>query len=348
MMQQHTRNLETVADADEDRFRHLGRLIGHTPMLALDYRYKGKPGRIYVKCEHYSLTGSVKDRMALHILSRAYGNGSIKPGDTIIEATSGNTGIAFAALGRALGHPVRIIMPDWLSAERFGIVRSFGGSVTRVSRAEGGFLGSIQLAEEMAAAEGAFLPRQFDNPDNPAAHECTTAPEIIGQLDALGLVPTAFVAGVGTGGTIMGIGRGLRAVFPSVRIHPLEPAESPTLSTGYQVGSHRIQGISDEFIPSIVRLEELDGVVQAHDGDAIITAQKLGAGLGLGVGISSGANVAGAIRLQQELGEDAVVVTLLCDSNKKYLSTDLMKEEPARPHYLSTDLEFTGYHTVGS
>src|SRR5690606_31767010 len=133
---------------------------------------------------------------------------------------------------------------------------------------------------------------------------------------------------VGTGGTVMGVGRSLRKVNPKVRIHPLEPAESPTLSTGHKVGSHRIQGISDEFIPAIVDLDELDAVICANDGDAILMAQKLSRQLGLAVGISSGANVIGAVKLQQELGPEAVVVTLLCDDNKKYLSTDLVREEP--------------------
>lgn len=327
-------------------FSNLKKLIGNTPMLTLQYRYKGKPGRIFVKCEYYNLTGSVKDRMAFHILKSAYAGGMIKPGDTIVEATSGNTGISFAALGRSLGHPVHIIMPDWLSTERFSIIDSLGATITKVSRAEGGFLRSIEIAKQMAKSGGVFLPSQFENLSNPEAHELTTAREIIEQLQVLGQEPAAFVAGVGTGGTIMGVGRGLWKVFPSVRIHPLEPAESPTLSTGYKVGSHRIQGISDEFIPSIVKLDQLGEIVRVHDGDAIITAQKLAGELGLGVGISSGANVAGAIRLQQEMRKDAVIVTLLCDNNSKYLSTDMMKKEPPKPNYISSDLTFVGYDTI--
>lgn len=346
IMMVHPQTYDTVTGSWQERFKNLERLIGNTPMLVLEYRYRGKPGRIYVKCEYYNLTGSVKDRMALHILKRAYENGAINPGDTIIEATSGNTGIAFAALGRSLGHPVHIIMPDWLSAERFDIIRSLGATITKVSREEGGFRRSIELARNMAKSGGAFLPSQFDNLNNPAAHEYATAREIIEQLQVMELEPNAFIAGVGTGGTIMGVGRGLRKFFPSVRIHPLEPAESPTLTTGHKVGSHRIQGISDEFIPSIVKLDQLREIVQVHDGDAIITAQKLARELGLGVGISSGANVAGAIRLQQRLRTDAVTVTLLCDSNNKYLSTDMMKDEPARANYISSDLEFIRYDTI--
>ncbi|MFD1875255.1 PLP-dependent cysteine synthase family protein [Hymenobacter bucti] len=336
-----------LPSAVTNKFAHLWHLVGNTPMLALHYTYKGQPGRIFVKCEHYNLTGSLKDRMALYILQQAYEQGKIQPGDTIVEATSGNTGIAFAAIGKALGHPVRILMPDWLSRERIDIIRSLGAEVTLISKAQGGFLGSIKLSEEMAAADGrVFLTQQFENCYNAEAHARTTGPEIAAQLASVGRRPDAFVAGVGTGGTVMGTGHYLKAQFPGVRIHPLEPAESPTLTTGHKVGSHRIQGISDEFIPAIVKLDELDAVVQASDGDAILVAQKLATQLGLAVGISSGANVIGAIRLAAELGPDATVVTLLCDSNKKYLSTDLLREEPVRAGYLSPDIDFTDYQPI--
>ncbi|RXK81031.1 PLP-dependent cysteine synthase family protein [Filimonas effusa] len=331
----------------EEKFDNLWHLVGNTPMLELQYTYQGKPGKIYVKCEHYNLTGSVKDRMALYILTRAYQNGEIKPTDTIVEATSGNTGIAFAAIGKALGHEVMIMMPDWLSKERIDIIRSLGATIRLVSKAEGGFKGSIALSEELQrSGEGYFLPCQFENCCNAEAHERSTGPEIWEQLQQIGLKPHAFVAGVGTGGTVMGTGKYLKAMNPSIRIHPLEPAESPTLTTGYKVGSHRIQGISDEFIPAIVKLDELDAVIQANDGDAIIMAQKLAQQLGLAVGISSGANVIGAIKLKEQLGEDAVVVTLLSDSNKKYLSTDLVKEEPVKEGYVSTNVTFNDYRPI--
>jgi len=336
-----------LPSAVTNKFAHLWHLVGNTPMLALHYTYQGQPGRIFVKCEHYNLTGSLKDRMALYILQQAYEQGKIRPGDTIVEATSGNTGIAFAAIGKALGHPVRILIPDWLSRERIDIIRSLGAEVTLISKAQGGFLGSIKLSEEMAAADGrVFLTQQFENCYNAEAHARTTGPEIAAQLASVGRRPDAFVAGVGTGGTVMGTGHYLRAQFPGVRVHPLEPAESPTLTTGHKVGSHRIQGISDEFIPAIVKLDELDAVVQASDGDAILVAQKLATQLGLAVGISSGANVIGAIRLAAELGPEATVVTLLCDSNKKYLSTDLLREEPVREGYLSPEVDFTDYQPI--
>ncbi|GGH63240.1 cysteine synthase A [Filimonas zeae] len=331
----------------QQKINRLWHLVGNTPMLQIKYTWQGRRGSIYVKCEHYNLTGSIKDRMALYILSQAYKTGAIQPGDTIVEATSGNTGIAFSAIGRALGHKVVIIMPDWLSKERFDIISSLGADIQRVSKAAGGFSGSIQKAEAMHAADSSyFLPRQFENEWNAEAHYYTTGPEIVKQLESIGLKPDAFVAGVGTGGTVMGTGRYLQSKYPDAQIHPLEPAESPTLTTGYKVGSHRIQGISDEFIPAIVQLENLAPVVQAHDGDAIIMAQKLSQELGLAVGISSGANVIGAIKLQQQLGMDATVVTLLPDSNKKYLSTDLMKQEPVQPGYISTDVTFTDFEPI--
>jgi cysteine synthase len=283
--------------------------------------------------------------MALHILRRAHDCGALTPGAPIIEATSGNTGIAFAAIGRALGHQVTIFMPDWMSQERIALIRSLGAEIVLVSKEQGGFLGSIRLAEERAASQpGAFLPRQFSNTDNVAAHAGTTGPELWWQLRFQGRRVDAFVAGVGTGGTIMGCGEYLRARNPGVRIHPLEPANSPTLSTGHKVGRHRIQGISDEFIPAIVDLDRLDRIVAVDDGDAILMAQRLASELGLAVGISAGANLLGALRVQDELGPDAVVATVFPDDNKKYLSTDLLRDEPVKPGFLSPEVELLGFH----
>lgn len=324
----------------------LGCLVGHTPLVAVDLLYRGRPRRLYAKAEHFNLTGSIKDRMAFHILRRAHETGALAPGAPIGEATSGNTGISFSALGTALGHPVTIFMPDWMSQERRDLIRSFGAEVRLVSAAEGGFLGSIRLSEEWAASTpGAFLPRQFANEANVDAHAATTGPEIWAQLACIGRRPHAFVAGVGTGGTVMGTGRYLREKDPSIRIHPMEPANSPTLHTGHKVGKHRIQGISDEFIPAIVKLDQLDEIVSVDDGDAILTAQQL-ARHGLGVGISSGANLLAALQVQEKLGPDAVVVTVFSDSNKKYLSTDLTRDEPVREGSMARDVELTGMAAV--
>ncbi|MBG0858779.1 MAG: PLP-dependent cysteine synthase family protein [Bacteroidales bacterium] len=325
----------------------LSSLIGNTPLLEICFSYNGKSGKIYAKAEHLNMTGSIKDRMALHIVREAYRKNLIKPGDRIVEATSGNTGIAFAAVGRALGHPVTIFMPDWMSDERKNLIRSFGADIVLVSKEEGGFIGSIERTREMAASgKDIFLPRQFENNDNIVAHYTTTGPEIWWQLRFHDIVPDAFVAGVGTGGTIMGTGRYLKEMNPAIKLYPLEPSNSPTMSTGYKVGAHRIQGISDEFIPPIVRLDELDEVIAVDDGDSIIMAQKLANELGIAVGISSGANFLGALTKLEELGFDSTVVTVFSDDNKKYLTTGLMKKEPVRTNFLSTHIKLTSFRAL--
>lgn len=326
------------------RLAALEQLVGNTPLVSVRLRWKGEERVIHAKAEHYNLSGSIKDRMALNILRCAYEKGELKPGDTIIEATSGNAGIAFASLGRALGHRVCIYMPDWMSEERKKLLRSLGAELVEVSREEGGFLGSIAMAEAHAARHpDCFLPRQFANQDNCAAHECATAQELTAQLARSGQMIDAFVAGVGTGGTVMGVGRCLRRFNRSVKVHPMEPAESPTLTTGHKVGHHRIQGVSDEFIPAIVDLDFLDEVIAVHDGDAILMAQKLARELGLAVGISSGGNLLAALKVQDRLGAGAVVATVFCDDNKKYLSTDLGREEPVKPGYMSPDVELLDF-----
>ncbi len=328
-------------------FKGLSRSIGATPLLAIRCNFRGHERTIYAKSEQLNLTGSIKDRMALHVLRKAYEDGTILPGFGIAEATSGNTGIAFSAIGRALGHPVTIFMPDWMSEERKSLIRSFGAEIVEVSQDEGGFVGSIQKADEMAEREGnVFLPHQFSNLANCEAHEHSTGPEIWYQLKARELKPEGFVAGVGTGGTVMGAGRFLRSMDPTIRVHPLEPRESPTLTTGCKVGKHRIQGISDEFIPEILDLGSLDSVVQVSDGDSILMARALASQLGLGVGISSGANFLGALKIQAELGPEAVVATVFSDDNKKYLSTDLFGDEPIQDQFLSPEVELLSYDTL--
>ena len=336
-----------VDDQIAQRFTALGRLVGNTPLLGIQCRFQNWQRTIYAKCEQMNLTGSIKDRMALHILKQAYARGNLHAGDTIVEATSGNTGLAFAAIGRALGHPVTIFMPDWMSHERKDLIRSYGAEVVSVSKDQGGFLGSIRMAEEFAASRSdVFLPRQFSNHDNVEAHATGTGPEIWAQLESAGLRADAFVGGVGTGGTVMGVARFAHSRGARVKIHPVEPAESPTLSTGHKVGKHRIQGISDEFVPAVLDLSSLDKVITVSDGDSILMAQKLTSTLGLAVGISSGCNFLAALMAQDKLGADAVVVTVFADDNKKYLSTDLMREEPIRSDYLAPGVELLGLTTA--
>jgi cysteine synthase len=322
-------------------------MVGNTPLLAVHFRFHGQLRVLYAKAEYMNLTGSIKDRMALHVLKCAYKDGRIRPGDTIAEATSGNTGIAFSAIGRALGHPVVIYMPDWMSSERVSIIRSLGAKIQLVSKEQGGFLGSIELCERLARDQpNIFLPRQFSNEANVEAHELTTGPEIAKQIESIDRKVDAFVAGVGTGGTVMGVGRYLRDRYRNVRVHPLEPAESPTLTTGVKVGRHRIQGIADEFIPAICQLNKLDAVIAVSDGDAILMAQKLASVLGLGVGVSSGANFLGALMVQESLGAEATVASIFCDDNRKYLSTDLVRAEPVKSGYLSPEIELVRYEAL--
>ncbi|MPM86377.1 Cysteine synthase [bioreactor metagenome] len=233
-------------------------------------------------------------------------------------------------------------MPDWMSAERINLMRSYGADVRLVSKEEGGFRGCIERTEALNKKGGVYLPRQFSNEINTEAHYNLTGVEIANQLGAFALKADALVAGVGTGGTVMGAGRRLKEINPSCRAHPLEPKNSPTLSTGYKVGKHRIQGISDEFIPPIVRLNELDHVIAVDDSDSITMAQMLSRELGLGVGVSSGANFLGCIMAQNELGDESVVVTTFADDNKKYLSTDYSEPQQPKAGDMTNDIELLG------
>lgn len=343
---EYVRSHPLMTKNTKKRFDSLSAFIGNTPMTGIVYRYKGSVGTIYTKCENYNYTGSIKDRMALYILKEAYIHKTIRPGDRIVEVTSGNTGISIAALGKALGHQVSIIMPDWMSKERKDIIQSLGAEIIEVSKEQGGFIGGLKIADKIAASnKNVFLPLQFSNINNVLANK-TTGLEISIQLKKKKLRPNAFVAGVGTGGTVMGVGEALKSIYEGVKIHPLEPAESPTLSVGYKIGTHRIQGISDEFIPDILKLDQLDKVIQVSDGDSILMTQKLASSFGMAVGISSGANLIGAIKLQEKYGFDSVITTVFTDCNKKYLSTDLMKEEPVKDHHISPNVELLDFFVL--
>lgn len=327
-----------MSDINE-KFEGIRNMISNTPLLEISFLYKGEMRRIFAKAEYYNLSGSIKDRVAYYILRKAYENGTIKPGDTIVEATSGNTGIAFSAMAAYLSHPMIVYMPDWMSRERINLMKSYGADVRLVSRGEGGFLGSIAKCEEKAKEKNVFLPGQFSNYDNVETHIADTGREILSQLEKLNLVPQGIVAGVGTGGTVMGLAKAFKAVNPACKAFPLEPKNSPTLSTGYKTGNHKIQGISDEFIPSIVKLDELDDVVSVDDIDSIIMAKKLSRELGIGVGISSGANFLGSVTALEKIGFDKCVVTVFADDNKKYLSTDYALDFEEKDEYISSDIE---------
>ena len=340
--------LDTVSVRPGISWTCLGKMVGNTPLIRLELRCHGQDITVYAKAEMFNLSGSIKDRMALMILQRAIEAGELEIGQRIAEATSGNAGIAIAAIGRAIGCPVTIFMPDWMSAERQALLKSYGVDLHLVSKEEDGFLGSIERAEALGRDHGVFLPRQFSNGDNCLAHYRGTAPELAAQLAVGGAKIGAFVAGVGTGGTVMGVGQYLRELDPKIAVHPLEPAQSPTLSTGHKVGSHRIQGISDEFIPDIVKLDQLDDVVSIGDGDAIVMAQRLCQKAGLGVGISSGANLLGAIKIALERGDGQPVATVFADAHTRYLSTDLTRCEEPNFGDLACDVELRDISVIES
>lgn len=325
-----------------EKFENIKNMIGNTPLLEITLKYKGQLRKIYAKAEYYNLSGSIKDRIAYYILKKAYETGTINENDIIAEATSGNTGIAFSALGSYLGHKVIIYMPEWMSKERINLMKSFGAEIRLVSKEEGGFLGSIAMTEKLAESGGVFLPCQFSNEDNTIAHYFSTGEEISNQLKALGLKADGVVAGVGTGGTVMGIARRLKEDNSECKAFPLEPINSPTLSTGYKTGAHRIQGISDEFIPPILKMDEMYNVVSVNDIDSIIISKMLSQKFGIGVGISSGANILGCIKAQNIIGVDKTVVTVLADDNKKYLSTDYSDNWEIKDEYMTKDIELVG------
>lgn len=329
------------------KINNLEKLIGNTPLVEISFKYKEKKMKVYAKLEYYNLTGSIKDRIAIYMLKRAYINKKINEDDLILEATSGNTGISFAAIGSYLGHDVHIYMPDWMSSERIKLLESYNAKLHLVSKNDGGFLKCISLTEQCKDnCPNIFLPQQFSNVDNIYSHYYSTGPEIYSTLKKHHLAPSIFVAGVGTGGTIMGISKFLKEKNHHLKTYPIEPASSPTLSTGTHTGYHRIQGISDEFIPPIVALNQLDEIISVDDGDAIIMAQMLSKEFGLGVGISSGANFIGAIKALNLNNSTSGAITIFADDNKKYISTDLMNKEPSKPDFISSDVTLIDLRTL--
>ena len=315
------------------------KLIGNTPMAAIHYKLDGREGKIYAKLESYNLSGSIKDRMAGHIVSVSEQQGLLKAGQPIVEVTSGNTGIAFAAIGALTKHPVHIFMPDWVSSERKLLLKMYGAALHTVSREEGGFEEALQQADKAAKALSAFCPYQFSNNENPMAHYLTTSLEILSALPHI----DAFIAGVGSGGTIMGISKRLKE-FRSVRVSAVEPDGMPLLSGGAARRDHLIEGIGDSFIPDIIDMRYIDNVIDVNDLDAVKMASRIALELGIGVGISSGANFIGAVTSQAEFG--GVTATVFPDDNKKYLTTSLANPEDPGESAFSNRIELLGYETV--
>lgn len=313
-------------------------IIGNTPMIQLNYEYQGEKRKIYIKLEYYNLTGSIKDRVAYYIISKAKEQGTLKPSMPIIEATSGNTGISLAALGAYYKHPVYIYMPDWASIERVKLMKSYGANVKLISKEEGGFIKCVNEAKNKAKEINGFLANQFANQNNYLAHYETTAEEIINQLPE---EVYAFISGVGTGGTLMGTGKRLKQEFKDLKIVALEPDKMPIISTGKMISNHKIEGIGDDFVPDLVEKEAIDDIILVNDDDAINMSRRLSAELGLGVGISSGANIIASILWQNKTNKP--VVTVFPDDNKKYLSTDLMKDIEPNKEFISNKIKLLDY-----
>lgn len=308
------------------------KFIGNTPIVKIKIRYKDKIVNVYSKLEYYNYSGSIKDRLAYYIINESYKNGSLKKNMPIVEATSGNTGIAFAAIGSYYNHPVHIFMPDWVSKERINIMKMYGAFVYLVSKEDGGFKEAIRRADELAKSIDGFRPDQFNNIMNIDAHYSSTGLEIINSIDNI----DGFVSGIGTGGTLMGIGKRIKEKYSFARIIALEPKQLPILSKGISTGQHRIEGIGDDFVPKIVDKSLIDEVIEIDDEDAINMSRILSRKFGLGVGISSGANLLAAVIAGND-GDN--IVTVFADDSKKYLSTDLKKRINKNNNLISNNIE---------
>ena len=323
-------------------------LIGQTPMIEIRYRLDGKENFIYAKLESYNPTGSVKDRIADYITEEAIAMGKLKTGQPIVEVTSGNTGIAFSAMGAHLHYPIHIFMPEWASEERKQIMRMYGATLHEVTKEQGGYIGALEMSKKFAAEIGAYLPSQFKNQDNTLAHYYGTGPEILMQLPDVG----AFISGVGSGGTLMGVTHRLRAAKTregkDVKIIALQPDAVPILNGGEVLGAHKIEGIGDDFVPAIYDPDLVDEVMTINDDEAVNMAARLARDLGLGVGISSGANFMAAMRFNQENEEGRKVAILFSDDNKKYLSTSLSHPVPVSSDSITERVELLDYKKISA
>lgn len=297
-------------------------LIGNTPVVRLNLGKGEDIADIYVKLEKYNIGGSIKDRAALGMIEAAEKEGILKPGGTIVEPTSGNTGIALALIGKAKGYKVIIVMPETMSIERRSYLKAYGAELILTEGALG-MKGAIARAEEIAAEnEEYFLPQQFNNPANPAKHYETTAKEIIADF---GTSLDAFVSGVGTAGTLSGVGRRLREESPNTKLIAVEPADSPVLSGG-EPGKHVIQGIGAGFVPLNYNTEYVDEIIKVSNDDAIKFGVEAAKDLGLFVGISSGAAIAAAYETAKKLGKGKKVLAISPDGGEKYLSVEAYRQ----------------------
>jgi cysteine synthase A len=303
--------------------------IGNTPLQRLDLQFNGHDYQIYAKFEFMNPSGSIKDRIAKYMIEEAERKNLLKPGHTIVEATSGNTGIALSMVGAAKGYKVLIVMPEHMTGERVKIMTNLGATLCLTPKANG-FEGAVARAKKIAKDnEHYFLTNQFCNADNTLAHYYTTGREIVQQMSG---EVDAFVAGVGTGGTLMGVGKVLKETNQNVRLIAVEPEEAAILSGRKEIRDHKIAGIGDGFIPEIVDMKFIDEIIAINSDSAVEMAKLLSAQFGLMVGISSGANTLASTRVLDESGTGAKVVTVLPDRTERYFSTDLYssKEEQVR------------------
>lgn len=294
--------------------------VGNTSMLKLDVQFQGQTYRLLAKPEFMNPSGSIKDRIAKYIVEQAEKRGLLKPGYTIVEATSGNTGIALSKVAAAKGYEMLVVMPEHMTGERIKIMTSLGADLCLTPKDEG-FEGAVAKADKIAkSGKHYFLANQFKNPDNVMAHYHTTGKEILQQIEG---DIDVFVAGVGTGGTLMGVGKALRERNPRVRLVAVEPEEASVLSGRKDIKDHKIAGIGDGFVPEIVDKDMIDQVVTVKSDDAVEMARRMSRERGLMVGVSSGANILASIEVMNMMGQEKTVVTVLPDRTERYFSTDL-------------------------
>ncbi|WP_409252496.1 cysteine synthase A [Bacillus sp. SCS-153A] len=296
-------------------------LVGQTPIVKLNRLGDENSADVYLKLEYMNPGSSVKDRIALAMIEAAEESGNLKSGDTIVEPTSGNTGIGLAMVAAAKGYKAVLVMPDTMSMERRNLLRAYGAELVLTPGSEG-MGGAIRKAEELAKQKGYFMPQQFKNEANPEVHRRTTGKEIVEQMDSL----DAFISGIGTGGTITGAGQVLRENFPNVKIYAVEPADSPVLSGG-SPGPHKIQGIGAGFVPDILKTDVYDEVITVKNEEAFDYARRAAKEEGILGGISSGAAISAALKVAKELGKGKKVLAVIPSNGERYLSTPLYQFE---------------------
>ncbi|MBS4201506.1 cysteine synthase A [Bacillus sp. FJAT-49732] len=300
----------------------IAELVGNTPVVKLNRIVEENSADVYVKLEYMNPGSSVKDRIALAMIEAAEKEGKLKEGDTIVEPTSGNTGIGLAMIAAAKGYRAVLVMPETMSLERRNLLRAYGAELVLTPGAEG-MKGAIKKANELAEEKGYFMPQQFENFANPEIHRLTTGKEIVEQMgDQL----DAFVSGIGTGGTITGAGEVLKEKYPDIKIFAVEPEDSPVLSGG-NPGPHKIQGIGAGFVPTVLNTEIFDEVLKISTDEAFAASRRAAKEEGILGGISAGAAIAAALQVAEKLGKGKIVLAVLPDNGERYLSTALYQYE---------------------